>query len=334
MKKDIKMNMLRDRAKPLPAVTEEMINECNVETVALLKEYLDIRVELSPESKKQYKSALYQFVYYVYENLNDKPLYAISKRDFRRYMSYLTNRGLASSTLKVKKYAVSAFCGYIEDVIVDEEPNYKMFRNFTVSSGKIALNQVYSKVPVTKAEYDLMIEVLQDDGNYLGMAWLAVAFNLGARRAGIPQIRSEIVTYPLVDDSYVLSHNVREKGEGENGKIVQYMINTEALKYIKLWLDNRGYEHEYIFTTRYRGKIKQIEKGWANRFCKDVLSDIVGRRIHPHLFKTSCITYLVVEQGVDLKLVSKYVAHHNDISTTDKYYLIADESEERKKIYK
>lgn len=333
--KTIKMNMLRERAKPLPAVTEEMINECNIETVELMREYLDTSVNLSPKSRKQYQSGLYQFVYYIHENLNDKPLCSISKRDFRRYMSYLTNRGLSSSSLKFKKSAVSAFCRYIEDVIVEEEADYKTFRNFTTGAAKIANNQVYDKVPVTKQEYDLMIETLLDDKNYMGACWVAVAFNSGARRTGILQFKSEIATYKMNDDlNYVKSHNVREKGEGQDGKVVQYMINKEALKYIRLWLDNRGYEHEYIFTVKHKGEIKRIAEGWANHFCEDVLSDIVGRRINPHLFKASCITYLVTEQGVDLKLVSKHVAHHNDVSTTDKYYLIADELEEMKMIFK
>ena len=41
----------------------------------------------------------------------------------------------------------------------------------------------------------------------------------------------------------------------------------------------------------------------------NTLSDILGRRINPHLFKASCVTYLL-ETGRPLEAVSKYVAHH------------------------
>lgn len=333
-KKNIKMNMLRDRAKPLPEVTEENFRNCNSETVDLIREYLQTSTNLSEQTLKQYKSGLYQFVYYTYENLNDKPLHKITKRDFRRYMSYLTNRGLSSSALKFKKSAVSAFCKYIENVIADEEPTYKSFRNFTTAAGDIPKNQVYNKIPVSKEEYDLMLEALIDDENYMGAAWVAVAFNVGARRSGIIQFKSEIVDYPMEEGTnYVMSHTVREKGRGSDGKPVQYMINSEALKYIKLWLDKRGYEHEYIFTVKHKGVVQQASKGWANHLCEDVLSDIVGRRINVHLWKSSCVSYLVNEKGVDLKLVSKYVAQHEDVSTTDKFYLITDDTEQKKQIF-
>lgn len=109
-------------------------------------------------------------------------------------------------------------------------------------------------------------------------------------------------------------------------------MNLEALKYIKLWIDHRGYDHKYIFTVKYNGEIKQISENWADSFCTNVLSDILKRRINPHLFKSSCITFLL-EQGVDIALVSKYIAQHNDISTTLNFYDLRDFEEERNKIF-
>lgn len=334
LNKEIKMNMLRDRAKPLPVVTEEMFKACNFENVDLVTEYLQTSNNLSKQTLKQYKSGLYQFVYYIYENLNDKPFYKITKRDFRRYMSYLMNRGLSSSALKFKKSAVSAFCKYIENVIAEEEEAYSRFRNFTTGTGDIPKNQVYNKIPVSKEEYDLIIETLLSDENYLGACWVATAFNVGARRSGIIQFKTELLSYEKEEGtSFIMSHPVREKGRGEDGKVVEYMIPEEALKYMRLWVDNRGYDHEYIFTIKHHGEVQQMSAGWANRFCEDVLSDIVGRRINVHLFKASCVSYLVNEKGVDLKLVSKYVAQHEDVSTTDKFYLISDDTEAKKQIF-
>ena len=95
--------------------------------------------------------------------------------------------------------------------------------------------------------------------------------------------------------------------EGGGGKPIGYMVNTEALRYMQLWVDNRGYEHEYTFTTKYGGKIDVMSDSWANNFCTDVLSDIIGRRINPHIFKASAITHLLNE-NVPMNLVSKYVA--------------------------
>lgn len=44
------------------------------------------------------------------------------------------------------------------------------------------------------------------------------------------------------------------------------MINTEALEYLKLWHEQRGYDHEYLFTTQYGGQPRQMSEGWADYF--------------------------------------------------------------------
>jgi len=334
MTKEIEMNMLRDRAKKADDITDEMWSKVRQEHRDLVKEYLDVSTHLSPRTKTQYESGLRHFFWWVYEVLNDKPLNKISKRDFMRYMSFLSNRGLSSSGMGFKKSAVSAFNIYIENIIAeDDKDTYGSFRNFTRGLQPIPKNQVYSKEAITPEEYKLILDVLKEDDNYLGMAWVATAFNTGARRSEIIQFKTEILNYPMLEgQNYVMSHTVMGKGRA-GGKPVEYMINTEVLKYMKLWIEKRDYEHEYIFTTKYDGKIDKMSESWANTFCSDVLSDIIGRRINPHIFKASAITNLL-EQGVPMNLVSKYVAQHNDISTTQSFYDLRDFEEEKGQIFK
>jgi len=339
-KTDINMNMLRERAEKLPDVSEEMFLSCNQHNVDLITEYLETSNTLSPDTLKQYRSALYQFTYYVKTALNDKEFYKITKRDFKRYMSYLVNRGMSSSGLGFKKSSVSAFCGkFLEIFIVDDPdfPEYATFRNFTTGTIEIPKNQTYDKIPISKEEYDLMIETLLEDENYLGTAYVSTMFNVGCRRSACIQFKTEILDYPYAKDkdgkelSYKTSHLIREKGKGIDGKIVDYMIPEETLKYWKLWIEKRGYEHEYIFTVKYGDEIKVMSKSWADNFCSDVLSDIVGRRINVHLFKASCVTYML-EQGKSLKTVSKHIAKHQSIETT-MIYDLRDDTEERNSLF-
>jgi integrase len=331
----INKNMLRERAKKLPEVTDEMWEQVNPEYRELVEEFVSVQNH-SPQTKKQYISSLKQFGWYVKDSMNNKPLYKISKRDFLRYISYLRdNRKMSSSGMGMKKAAVSSLCNYIENVIVGEDDydDYKLFRNFTRGLPAIPKNVVYEKVKVTYDEYQEMMKVLQEDENYLGMAWLSFAFNVGARRSEIVQFKSEITEYDFPEESnFVYSHNVRLKGRGEDGKVEPYMINREALKYINLWLEKRDYKHEYIFTTKYNGDIQQMSPSWSDYFCTNVLSDILGRRINPHLFKASCITHLL-ESGIKLELVSKFVAHHENVATTIAHYDLRDFEEEKNKIF-
>lgn len=331
----IKTNTLRKRAKKLPDVTDEMWKLVDDDYREFAEEFISVQ-NFSPQTKKQYTSGLRQFGWYIYDSMNNKKLYKITKRDFMRYMSYLRdNRKMSSSAQGFKKSCVSSFCNYVENMIVGEVgyENYNNFRNFTRGLPAIPKNQVYEKVNISFEEYQEMMKVLESDENYLGMAWLATAFNVGARRAEIVQFKTEILDYEFPEDrTYIETHNIRLKGRGEDGKISKYMVNEEALKYMKLWVEKRGYDHEYIFTVKHEGDYHQMSDGWANYFCSNVLSDILGRRINPHLFKASCVTYLL-EQGVPLKDVSKFVAHHENIQTTINHYDLRENEDEKNKIF-
>ncbi len=104
------------------------------------------------------------------------------------------------------------------------------------------------------------------------MAWLATAFNVGGRRAELVQFKTEIIDFPLNEgQSYVMSHKVFGKGTGE-GKVLEYMVNLEAQKYMRLWHKKRGYDYEFNFTT-YGGEPKQISESFAPMFCRTSLVD-------------------------------------------------------------
>jgi len=330
---EINKNILRKPAKKVDPISNAMWKQINPENRELVEEFLKVNKQLSSQSVKQYITCLRQFFYYVYENLKDKVFYKITKRDFMKYMSYLQERELSSSAIGIKKSAVSSFCNYIENVVMDDVEEYKGFRNFTRGMPAIAKNQTYEKIAISKDEYDILIAELEKREDYLGLAWVATAFNVGSRRAEIIQFKTEILSYPIPENqNYVLSHMVRGKGKSVDGKPLRYMINMDALKYMKLWVEKRGYESEYIFTVKYSGRIKHIGTSWANDFCKNTLTPILGRRINPHLFKASAITFLL-GQGVDLKIVSKYVAQHNDTSTTSNFYDLRDFEEEKNNIF-
>lgn len=329
---EVKLNMLRDRANKIDDITDEMWKEVLEENRQMVEEFLSVNKQLSPLTIVQYTSGLRQFFWWVKQNLNDKPFYKISKREFLKYMSFITERGLSSSAIGFKKSSVSSFCNYIENIVADDVEEYKMFRNFTRGLPSVGKNQVYDKVAISEEEYNKMMETLEKEENYLGMAWVATAYNVGARRAELIQFKTEILDYPILEGKkYVTSHIVIGKGR-QGGKPLRYMVNLDALKYMKLYVDNRNFESEYIFAVRKGDKTRPLTKEWANYFCQEKLSKIVNRRITPHNFKASCITHLL-EKGVDLKVVSKYIAQHNDTATTSGFYDLREFEEEKDSIF-
>lgn len=320
--KEINKNMVRERALKLPDVTDEMYNSCNEESRSIVQEFFEAKSNLSTDSLKQYKSALRQFLYWIKTSANDKPLNKIKKRDFVRFMSYLVNRGMSSSGLKFKKSACSSLCNYIEDNIVEDEdmPQYAKFRNFTTSYKDIPSNYVYEKIPISEEEFEKMKQVLLEDENYMALAYITISFYSGVRRGGIVQFKTDCIKDGIPKGkNYVLSNKVREKGRGNDGKICQYMLNQECVDAINLLLEHRDFESEYIFATKYGGEIRPVKREWCDYVCTDILSDIVGRRLNPHIWKSSCCTHYL-EEGKDIKLVSKYICQHNSVETTMKHY--------------
>lgn len=329
----INKNMLRERAEKLDDVTEEDWEGVLQHNKDMMKEFLDANKHLSIQTVKQYTSALRIFFVFVKNQLGNRPLYLIKKRDFIKYFGFLQDNGLSSSALKFKRSAVSTLCKYIEKIVVEEEEDYKNFRNFTTAISDIPLNKVYDKIAINQEEYEKVMKVLTEEEDYLAMAWFAVAYNVGARKSELIQFKTEIANY-IKDEgkTYIETHNVRGKGKSRDGKIIKFMVNDEAMKYIKLWLNKREYNHEYIFTVKYDGDIKKMSSSWANNFCQFKISNILGRRINPHLFKASCVTHLL-EEGIDIKTVSKYIAHHESTETTSLYDL-RDDSEAKNNIFK
>lgn len=333
MSTKIEQNMLRPRAKRASEVTEDKWELVNEEYRSFTDEFLNSK-DISNKSVTQYTSVLRQFGWYIYTELKNKPLYEITKRDFNTYLSKLRKSGMSSSGVGGRKSAVSSLCNYIEIYIADIEPNYKNFRNFTRNVEVGAKNTVYEKVKVTYEEYRMMMDKLEEDENYLGMAWLAVAFNCGARRSEIIQFKTSIIETPFPEDiDFIETHKIRLKGRSLDGKQEAYMVNKEAYSYMKLWIEKRGYESDYIFTSKYKGEYKPLDAGWADYFCSETLSNLLGRRINPHIFKASCVTYLIDIKKVPLEIVSRFIAHHEDISTTIKHYDLRDKTDEKSAIF-
>ncbi len=317
----VDLHMLKPMAERLHDITDDDFKEkCNKENVDITFEFIRNNRQLSPQTRDQYLRCLKQFFYYIMENAGDKPFYRISKRDFIGYLGYMQDRGLSSSAIKLRKASVSSFCNYIENIVSEDMEECRHFRNFTKGMPKINPTQTFEKIPITIDEYNKMIKYFTRLHDYLAIAVVTTLFNVGCRVAEIVQFKTEILDYPVKEGSnYILSHVVRGKGAGVEGKPLKFMIPLEVLDSWRQWIEHRGYEHEYVFTIKCGNRIRQMDKGWIEEFCKTTLSPLLYRRINPHLFKASCVTRLL-EQGKDLKLISKYVAHHNDVSVTSTYY--------------
>lgn len=333
----------RKRALKLPDITEEMWDKIPDNDYKLFMDEFLSSYPHSKQTKKQYTSALRQFAWYKHMQLRDKALHKLKKRDILRYTAYLQNdRGMSTNGINLKKSAISSFFNHIENMVADdyEDDNgdnpYESFRNIARGLPPLPPDAVYEKEKVTEEELKYMVEELDKRGNELGKCWVQVAFYTGARRSELIQFKTSILneSFPYDDpDGFVMTAPVRGKGRGEAGKQNEYIIIREAYDAIKQFVDNRGYENEYVFTTGNAKNNRVISASWANDFCQRTLSEILHRRINPHIFKASCVTYMYEVKEMKLELISEHIAHHNSVDLTKNVYLLADKKEERRKMF-
>lgn len=330
-------------AKHSDEITNEMWQKVNKFNRDLVDEFLDSKIELSEKSRIQYESGLKIFFWWVHENLNDKNCVEIKKKEFVKYLNYLTNRGLSESAIKLKKSVISSLCNYIMEFYEDEYPT---FRTFVTSSMKVVqTGYVHEKVPLTTEEYEKLCKQLEELEKWQILAWLKFSYSTGCRRAESRQLLKEIVNYePIVkkvittdkqgnevqkESVKYKTHKIRCKGKSKIGKVRALQFGQDAMDAIKKWLEVRGEDDcPYVFVIKHPdGAVTQVGESTFNDWCSGLLTKLVGRRVHPHLLRESRATNLVVEEGKSLETAQKLLGHESS-ETTSKHYVIREDTED------
>lgn len=330
--KKFETNQLRERATKNKPITDEMWEKVNPFNRNLVHEFLEESTHLSPKSTIQYKSALREFYYWVYEALNDKKIFEIKKKDFMRFQNSLVRRGVSSNGIKMKRSSISSLNKYLINFYEDED-DFKTFRNFVEGVQNPSPNKVYNKIPLSKEEYKLICDTLEEDGQYQILAALKTLYASACRRSELIQLKKETVELEPIKDKegnptkMYRTAPIRAKGKGEQGEIRPLIIDEDSINAIKKWLEVRGEDdNPYIFVSKYAHEINQINVSALNYWFTDIISDICGRRVNVHLTRGSRATHSLSD-GADIKLV-KSLLGHKDIATTQNFYDLRDDDGE------
>jgi len=328
-------------ADKISVVTDEEWSNVNKFNREITEEFLKESVNLSKQTLIQYKSGLRLFFRFVMEELDNKSIIDFKSRDFLRYQNYLTRRGLSSSGIRFKRASISSLNGYIITYYEDLYPMFKNFITKKISSPEQCF--VHEKKPLTPDEFDLLIKALEEKQEWQKIAYLEFSYSSGCRREESRQLLKEVADYELIvkekkvknDEGieeiktakYYLTHEIRCKGHSQIGKVRRLKYDQTAMKAIKKWLEVRGEDDcPYVFVSKYRGKINQISASSFNDWCSGLFTEIVGRRVHPHLLRESKATNLVVFEGKSLETAQSLLGHNS--SETTKIYVIKDNEED------
>ena len=318
--------MTSNQLEKIPDVSDSEWDEVNKDNRKFVEEFLTQMVQLSPQTLKQYTSGLKIFFRYVKENLNNKLFTEIKPRDFLMYQNWLIGLGQSSAAIRLKRSSISSFNQYVESFYLDEFPGFRSFVTKKVPAPLQVL--VNKKEPLTLEEYEHLCNELEKRELWQPLAYLRFSFSSGARRGEVRQLLKEVVNYEPKESSQsvsYLTHELRCKGRGKTGKIRRLQFDPIAMDAIKKWLSVRGEDDcPFVFASKEKGIYRQVAPETLNGWCKNYFESIVGRRVHPHLFRETRATSMVVEQGKDIKTAQKLLGH-NSSATTETYVIRQDE---------
>ena len=313
--------MSEEIAKRSDEITDEMWSQVNKFNRDMVADYLSNQTHLSPKSLIGYTSALKIYFWWVHENLRDKNCTEIKKKEFLRYLNWLNNRGLSDSAMKFKKSSVSAFNKFIESFYEEE---YPLFRNYVTTEQRIALTgKVHEKIPLTPDEIDFLCEELEKREEWEKLAYVKFTYSTGCRRAEARQLLKEVVNYEPkrkmititdeegteheVESVSYKTHDIRCKGRSRQGKVRKLQFGEDVKKYLDKWLEVRGADDcPYMFVIKHaNGDVRQVGEDTFNGWCQGLFTQIMGRRINPHIFRASRATNLVCYQNRSIETAQK-----------------------------
>lgn len=309
-----------DKLPPVPDdFWQHEVNEFNRQ---ITEEFLQ-QQHLSPHTLVQYESALKQFFRWVHDNCNNKPLHELKPRDALRYQNFLIARGLSSNAVKFKRSAVSSLCGYVELYYADEYPLFRNIYNKKIPNPPKALK--YEKKPLSEEEFQHLIDELKNREQWQMLAYVLFSYSSGCRRSEAVQLRKEVIHYEKVKGkNYYATHPIRTKGRGKEGKVRRLLFDDKAMEAIKKWIEVRGEDDcEYVFVNKTKdGKVERLSPSAFNYWCSEIFTDIVGRRVHPHMLRSTRATHLVAIEGKNIESAQALLGHES--SETTALYVIKD----------
>lgn len=328
---------MKEKIKP---VTKEEWESVNPENKKMVEEYLDSLVDLSKETLKQYTSSIKIYFRFIKQECNDLAFHKIMSRDYIKYQNMLSRQGMSSSGVAFKRSTVSAFNDWIITYYSDLYPTFHNY--ITKQIKKPAKAFVHKKEPLTEDELSQIIKVLEEKGMWQQLAYLTYTYSTACRRTESSLLLKEVADYDIVvktrkdkdengneievEKKYYVTHEIRCKGKGHTGKVRKLKFDERAMYYIKKWLEVRGEDDcPYMFVTNYR-EIKQVSESTFGDWCHKYFEPVIGRRIHPHLFRESRATNLVVHEGKDIEIAKSLLGHES--SETTQIYVIRDDSED------
>lgn len=297
----------------------EKVNKYNKD---LLGDYmLQIKAEgKSPGSQKQYYNDARIMLIYVLEELDNKPIYKLSRKAFRNYVLWMKENGMSPARINRMLSTSRNLLNFgLEDE--DYEEDFEESKTNPSRIKGIKKEKVRDIVFLSDNEIVVIYNRLKAEKEYSQALLCAFMYDSCSRRNEAYQVKRSDISL----ESNICKSPVR----GKRGKVYRPIYNDLTKEAYKLLEENRTDTNDSLWLTR-SGTPASYESlySWVVSWRK-ILEEETGvyKEFNPHSFRHSCANnlengthYLCLKTGkkFDLMQIQKLM-NHSDLSTTQGY---------------
>lgn len=275
----------------------------------------------SPETIKQYTADLKMILVYIHDDLGNKDILELNKKDFRRIkMWFLDEREVSSARCCRVMSALHSMLDFAED---DDDYDYEYNKSKKVKG--VPKESKREIIFLSDNQISKIRNHLIEKKKYKLLALTDIYYDSAGRRKEVLQIKKQ----NLLERNY--TNIVRGKG-GKHFPLLYFSRSKESLK---LYLDSRTDDLDDLWVC-YEGQERVREAKYSTLYewtltLREIISELEGKeiKITPHSFRHSAIenmkrgTHYICkelkrEEGFPLEELKVY-AHHEDTGTTEAY---------------
>ena len=236
----------------------ELIAQINKDNINLKNDFLNYMraTHKSLGTINSYDSDLNIFFVWVLQNANNKKFIDINKRDIIAYQNWLIyDNGNSSARVRRLKAAISSLSNYCENILADDDPEYKDFRSIVRKIENPPMQAAREKTVWEEEELDELLAKLTDKKQYEKACYLALAMCSGRRKAELCRFKvSDFNDDKLVcGNALYKSSPIKTKGRGGGKMICCYTLAKKFKPYLDAWISERrelGIDSEWLFPNR------------------------------------------------------------------------------------
>lgn len=304
--------------------TNEKWEQVNSYNKRLLRDYmLQIKSEgKSVASQKQYHNDARIILIYIMEELDNKPMYKLTRKSFRNMILWMQENGLSPARINRMLSTTRNLLnfGMDDDEFSDEFEDCKANPSRIKGMQKEKVRDI---VFLTNEEVMKIYDTLIDKKLYSQALLCGLMYDSACRRKEAFQVKRQDLS---LDASFTARDVI-----GKRGKKFKLMYHDLTKKAFELLEKNRTDNSDELWLTR-SGEPASYETlyAWVISWQKILDNE---KNFNAHSYRHSALeNYSTGEHYVAKKLGKKFtiqelklLAHHEDISTTDSYLRNKDE---------